>query len=277
MRKFTVFSVMLTIVVVVIAAEMFVNDYLPELKIGDAKSNTYTLPNKLDISASGTANVLGTGATTTTEPAQPVNGSYDPTALEGFVNNNSDLNVEISEIPGIVPTISADPTTTTTTPTSQDVSFDIEDFSNSYDHATTNVYITNDNVISAGFAGAYLEPESFDGFLFKTVSIGDLYGLKVDKYSITNGQTNYAKVYVIIPQDVSTTGEIYSVLKVRAAQGLETDINETNQFGDASFFMNDSRRQQIAFLTVKVGSYIYAFSYQKEYHPQVKNLAEMLK
>lgn len=297
MRKFTVFSVMLTILVVVIASEVFVNDYLPELKIGSTENDieNYDLPSKLNVADVGTASVLG-GPTNSTAPANdgasvpftdtetpvftdaaadttgavvynqvvdPAAGGFDQNALEGFVNENQDL---------VLPT-----TPDTVSPTSNDVSFDIEDFSNSYDHAKTNVYLTNDHIINAGFTGAYLEPESFDGFLFKTISIGDLYGLKVDKYSITDGKTDYAKIYVIIPEDISTTNEIFSVLKVRAAEGLETDINETNTFGDSNFFMNDMRRQHIAFLTVRIGSFIYGFSYQKDYHPQIKNLVELLK
>lgn len=241
MQKFTVFTVILTVVVVVAAAELFVNDYLPKLS----------------------ANVFHADTSAVTVPATEV-----PAVV-----------TEPQPILGADPTVSAVPTETTTEPAStlDYIPFDIEDFSNSYDKATTQAYISNEQVVQSGFTGAYLEPQDFDGFLFKTISIGDLYGLKVNKYDITNGETVYAKAYVVVPEDVSTSSEIYSILKVRASEGLETEANETNQFGDVSFYMNDSRRSATVFLVVRVGTTIYGFSYPKEYHPQIKNLVDLIK
>ena len=158
----------------------------------------------------------------------------------------------------------------------KDVLSDFEAFDSSYELTTTRVALTNDHVVSAGFTGAFLEPENFDGFLYKTISVGDLYGLKVEKFLVTNGVKQYAKVYVVTPEDLASTPEIYSVLKVRASEGLEVEVNEVNDFGDKSFYMNDLRRQHVAFLTVKIGTTIYGFAYPKDYHPQIVNMLTLI-
>jgi len=273
MQKFTVFTVLLTVVVVVIAAEVFVNDYLPDL-IGEKPSDEYELPGKLDLSASLSANVFDSdGGSANGGGYIPSGGGdvrgeivtrdplFDQSSLESLIVNNKDLLVDdFGDVPS----------------GNTDVSFDIEDFSGSYDRVTTRVYLTNDNIVNSGFTGGYLEPQDYDGFVYKTISLGDLYGLSVSKYSITNGQTIYSKAYAIVPQDVSTAGEIYSVMKVRAAEGLEVDVNETNTHGDASFYMNDVRRQHVAFLTVRKGGLIYAFAYPKDYHDQISALVKSL-
>ena len=256
----------------VVAAEMFVNEYLPEVQGGTENANDdggYNLPNELDISAAINANVLGADEFTNVPneivrevvEETPVGTGFDSNSLDTFVFENDGFLEPTGELSG---------------GSLGDSTFDLEDFSSSYDHAATKVYLTNEQIQNSGFTGAYLEPEDFDGFLYKTVTVGDLYGINVDKYSITNGQQSYAKVYVIRPQDIGTVGELYSVLKVRASEGLEVEVNETNTFGDASFYMNDLRRQHVAFLTVRMGATMYGFAYAKDYHLQVQNLVKLL-
>jgi hypothetical protein len=263
MKKFTVFTILFTVVVVVIAAETFVNKYLPSLSDGTAgteATDEYPLPDELDLSAAIQSNVMG-AADVGTEPvvAAPI------------------------ETPAVTPEVSEDdflpeqPLTPTFLETPDGIYSDIEDFS-STETATipTNVYLTPDHVSKSGFVDASIESETFDGFLYKTVNIGDLYGVKSEKYAIKNTSTSFAKVYVVIPDDPKNIDEIYRVIKTRAADGLEIEVNETNDYGMASFFMNDARRPNVAFLTVKINSLVYGFSYPKQYHPQIKALVSNL-
>ena len=257
MQKFTVFTVIFTVLVVVVAAETFVNKYLPslsdEVAVTDG-TDEYPLPNELDVSASIQSNVLGA----------------------------MDVGTEAVEMPAEVsaetPTVSEEeflPTDFLETP--DGIYSDIEDFSNTTTNlAPTNVYLTVDHVTKSGFVGATIVPETFDGFLFKTINIGDLFGIKSEKNSIKNESSSFAKVYVVIPDDPKNAEEIYRVIKTRAAEGLEIEINETNDYGVVSFFMNDSRRPNVAFLTVRINSLIYGFSYPKQYHPQIKALVSNL-
>lgn len=288
MQKFTVFTVILTILVVVVAAETFVNKYLPALSDSDevvsediASTGQYTLPSELDLSSTIQGNVLGasdlgtsdlhvddsvlgvTQPLDTTQPlgeTQPTQSVNSPQQNTYYSNNFEFLELEEPELLDV----------------SNDGYFDIEEFSSSFDQSTTNVFLRDDQIANSGFVGSYLEPDSYDGFLYKTINIGDLYGVSVSKYVITNGTTSYAKIYILISEDVSNLDAVYDVLKVRASEGLEVELNETNQYGSASFFMNDSRRESVAFLTCRIGSRIYGFSYPKQYHPQIRNLVSIL-
>lgn len=267
MQKFTVFTVIFTVLVVVVAAETFVNKYLPSLTddgVGTEATDEYPLPDELDLSAAMQSNVLGAtdfGEANTEDATAETPASTVPV-----------------ETPLVVPETPSEeflPTDFLETP--DGIYSDIEDFSNTETNlAPTNVYLTLDHVTKSGFVGAVIVPETFDGFLYKTINIGDLYGIKAEKNSIKNDSSSFAKIYVVIPDDPKNAEEIYRVIKTRAAEGLEVEINETNDYGSASFFMNDSRRPNVAFLTVRINSLIYGFSYPKQYHPQIKALVSNL-
>lgn len=271
MQKFTVFTVIFTVLVVVVAAETFVNKYLPSLSDGGAgteATDEYPLPDELDVSASIQSNVLGATDFGRTNTGDATAGTSVSTATGGT----------LAETPSVVPETPSEeflPTDFLETP--DGIYSDIEDFSNTATNlAPTNVYLTLDHVTKSGFVGAVIVPETFDGFLYKTINIGDLYGIKAEKNSIKNDSSSFAKIYVVIPDDPKNAEEIYRVIKTRAAEGLEVEINETNDYGAASFFMNDSRRPNVAFLTVRINSLIYGFSYPKQYHPQIKALVSNL-
>ena len=85
-----------------------------------------------------------------------------------------------------------------------------------------------------------------------------------------------AKVYVFKVGISSSANEVYQTLKLKSSQGLNIKLNETNEFGAASFFMNDPTRSDTAFLTVRISGLVYAFSYPKAYHSQVKNLIQLI-
>ena len=139
-----------------------------------------------------------------------------------------------------------------------------------------SVLLRDEQIKSAGFTNAFLEDEAYDGSLYKTIYTDDLYDVDVKKIVIKTTDTLLAKVYIIKIGANSPLDKVYQVLKVRGSEGLDVEINETNEYGDSSFYINDTRRPNTAFLTVKVGDFIYGFSYPKEYHAQIKNLIQLL-
>lgn len=321
MRKFTVFTVILTILVVVIATETFVNKYLPSLKgsvlqADQQDADKYNLPSELELknTAKSTSEISNPGINnSTTSPQvsspQPTADNFEflgvnstdgqtqlqpttpgqtvqnpsqlnpsqPQTLPGTFNTSSDTTsaTTSSTVAGTIPgTTSALPVPETALNLPSDSSFDIEDFSNSQTLSTS--YLRDDQIVNSGFTGSRLETEIYDGFLYKTINISDLKGINVEKYNIGDGTNTYAKVYIITVSDPLTFNDIYNVIKSRAAEGIDTEVNETNDYGSGSFYMNDVRRSGVAFLTVKIGSRIYGFTYPKTYHPQIKNLISLL-
>lgn len=297
MQKFTVFTVLLTIVVVVVAAETFVNKYLPALgsdRTGVVEEEGYNLPSELELSDTFKSSVLGAdliGAPENTVPADEVPDVMDMGAVDmGVVDMGVvDTGVVDMALPlGLVDTSGSDSFDFMNTDgfgsaddglldVADDGSFDLEDFSMSYDGGVGPIsYLRNDQVTNSGFVGAYVVDEDHEGLIYKAISISDLIGITVKKFAVTNGTTTYAKVYVIVPDNPAQTGEVYEVIKVRGGESSQMSVNETNQYGSASFYLNDARRDGVAFLTVRIGSKVYGFSYPKQYHPQIRNLISNL-
>ncbi len=304
MRKFTVFTVILTLIVVVVSAQVVANQYWPSLELTSlTNESTNPLPNSINLSA----NVLGADAV----PGEVVDKTQDP-ASTTQPTPTSDVGLDPSTLPATefgdgldVPTSSSDinglntvdlPVTSgefnavtsgnlsenssdgTTIPSPQTtISGDSSDFESSeFKPSILNVYLNQDQLKSAGFTNTTLDTEAFDGFLYKTIYVQDLKDLKIFKNVIKSADSILCKVYIIDVGPMNAPNEVYETLKTRGSEGLDIEINETNSFGDGSFFMNDSRRQNVAFLTVRFGNLIYGFSYPKEYHPQVQNLIKLL-
>jgi len=300
MQKFTVFTVILTILVVVVSAETFVNKYLPSLTKADisspASTDQLTLPKELDLE----------------------NTVADETKILSGTNSGSSMsNTELLGVEAITPS-AVTPSTietqsalqSTDTPNSQSVSgsqssfdtqstiynqstiydqsaldsqvfsnagtFDIEGFSGGIADVPTGAALNNITISNSGFINANVTKESYDNMLYKTINTADLIGIKVDKYVIVDDVNTFAKVYVMSFDGSTILDDTYNVIKLRASQLSDVQINETNEFGLGSFYMNDIRRSGVAFLTVKIGDKIYGFTYPKEYHPQIKNLISLL-
>lgn len=343
MQKFTVFTVILSVVIVVVVADLMVNNYLPGLKeasISDIASSTLPLPKNIDVSKAMETNVVGsdqiatdntdsanvsdpesynlgfdlnnsTGTATVSDNAENTD-SIDNLTLSETTNDIENSGGLVSRVPKAQPdtgttvinsgttqpvnsiaadesdpvlkglisdntdqaatTDSSPATAANTTSTSPATDFE----SNNFVASSKSVLLRDEQIVSAGFVDASLVEEKYDGSLYKTIFTDDLYDVTVDKMVVKTKDAMLAKIYMIKIGPNSSLDEVYQVLKVRAAEGLNAEVNETNDFGDGSFYMNDSQRSTTAFLTVKIGSMIYGFSYPKEYHAQIKNLIQLL-
>lgn len=268
MQKFTAFTVILTILTVVVVSEVVVNEYLPRMEeqevIGD--NSDLALPEDLDLTNTIATNVLG---------ADLEMGDYLTDDLEGGTTIHFDDSSE--KIERQLPEIEEEPLqpeAVEVDPIDSEVN-DFED-SGAQTYYSPNVYLREEQVRSAGFANAYLQEEQDDGKLFKTIALSDIEGLEMLKSVVRTDQEMLAKVYVLKPGINLEVGDLYDLLKGRAAQGLNSEVNETNQFGQASFYLNDLSRENTAFLTARVGGLVYAFSYPKQYHSQIKNLIQLI-
>ena len=269
MRKFTIFTVILTVLVLVVAAEVIVDSYLPHDNEDVADNGRSPLPDSLDLSKTMETNLLGSDLVSSEEPVESFSSGFDLVYEEIGLSESEGLE-RGSDESGPVEVKTEVPIYSATTGTE----LDFED--ENYQTVNHDVYFRDDQLKSAGFVGANLSQEDHNGFLFKTVYIDDLYDVEVSKSLIQTSTELLAKGYVFKVGSLSSVNEVYEVLKVRAAQGLDSEINETNEFGDASFYMNDARRTDVAFLVFRVSGLIYGFSYPKEYHPQIKNLALLI-
>lgn len=286
MQKFTIFTILLTIVVVVVVAEVAVNEYLPDTEQNADGKLGFTLPKDFDIAdaiktdISSGRNYLGADVDAGAISADaPVERGVIGTTSQPDNGSDSNLDEELSEISELdfLPLYDEEGGSAFTPISSSDLpDFEDTDFTRPKVVAAPNVYLREEHIKSAGFTGADLRTDSADGKLFKTIEIGDLEDTEVEKYVIQSDEALLAKVYVFKIGIQADGNEIYNLLKSRADEEPTAEINETNQYGSASFYMNDSQRSSSVFLTVRIGPLIYSFSYPKEYHPQIKNLIQLL-
>jgi len=261
------------VIVLVVAAEIFIEDYYPSLS-GNALDNSsvtstddISLPDDLDFSQVIETNVLGSDIDYSQIPGGSIS-DIDDLLGEDLDEIIIDPTEKKTNSPFIEPGDGG--------PAPQN-HYDVPDFEDeTYFNYESNVYIREDMIKSAGFLGGFLEDEPTDGYLYKNIYIGDLEDVEVSKVAIRTEDKLMAKIYVMKMGPLASVNEVYELLKVRSGQDLDTTINETNEYGDLSFYMNDANRPQVAFLTVRFGPVVYGFSYLKDYHAQVKNLTTLI-
>lgn len=264
MQKFTVFTIILTATVVVVVADMMMNEYSVEPP-KDPNNLSYDLPENLDLSKVMETNVLNAGNNNELSNKLGADNEFasdDPLLNSETIRETSDVNS--FPFGGGFQDSGSD----SDLPDFEDPGADLNKFN--------SVILREDQIKSAGFSDSYIEPENDDGFLFKTIYTADLQGVKTQKAVIRNSNTLFAKAYLITVSGNSGISSVYDVLKIRSSEGLDSEINEVNAYGNGSFFMNDTRRQHTAFLVVKFPEIIYAFSYPKEYHQQIVNLLTLI-
>jgi len=298
MRKFTIFTFILSIIIVVVVAEIFINDYWPGIKaqMGFVGSEELTLDlpdtigaNVLD-GETGTLNTAGINTLESTlegpsngsvagdsfaeydmnefsfgsgnEAVEPLVPMHDLNSGPGSSGNNTGAAIVVSE-PGSGGNAN-----------NGLIAADFED--ENFNDFSQSVLLTEEHLKNSGFTGAYLENEPHNGYLYKTIYVDDLYDVELQKHIIRSTGEYLAKVYILSVGPLSSVDEVYEVVKVRGTEGLDIEVNETNDYGSKSFYINDMRRPNVAFLTTKVGDFIYGFSYPKKYHPQVKNLIKLI-
>jgi len=249
MQKFTIFTIILTIIIIVVVSEIVVNEYLPSLDEDDSFS--LVLPASLDLSDGIQTNVLG--------------ADFDLAHKNDYIKDNPVVDSEllVTEF-ATVPTVNSNTTGLS----------DFED--ENFIPITANVYIRDEQIKSAGFAGSYLERETHNDYLFKTIYIGDIYDTEITKYMVRTDDSILTKIYVFKIGYKTDVDEIYKYLKERINNAMNMELNETNEYGYVSFYMNDPKRPDTSFLTVRIGGLLYSFSYPKEYHSQIKNLVKLI-
>lgn len=140
---------------------------------------------------------------------------------------------------------------------------------------TEQIIITTQKLTEAGFNNVELKQSNFVGILFEKVDLRDFKSIEVIQQRSIDQSVPLA-FYEFHAHDPLLSQEIYVFIKQKAQDTLEHTVNETNDFGDNSFYLNDSRESGFVFLVVKTGESVYAMSYQKELHDSIKNLLRLL-
>jgi len=138
-------------------------------------------------------------------------------------------------------------------------------------------YLSFGLVQSAGFEDMALQRVPFDGILFETMDLRDFKSVPV----ITNNFLEHNKDPIgtmneFHAQSKDLANEIYNYLKEKAGKLIGASTNETNSFGERSFYINFLEQKDNAFLVVKQGENVYALTYKKGEHSNIQTLLKLL-
>ena len=130
-------------------------------------------------------------------------------------------------------------------------------------------------ISEAGFNGTFVE-QQFNGKVFQLLDITKIPVDGISFYEISQDGVSIASITEIMLRDEIRALQLYVLLQNKTKPYIDLSLNETNAYGDRSFYVNHAKKPEEAFLTVKIGSRIYAFAYVKYFHPQLKKLVKIL-
>jgi hypothetical protein len=131
-------------------------------------------------------------------------------------------------------------------------------------------------VVDAGFKIADLVSENFDGTIFKNIDIGEYNDDNHKQFIITESEEFAGTIDELIFPTSEIALEVYSTIKAKIVNTGTFEINETNQYGDNSFFANNSEEKNYVFLVVKIKDRLYTLYYPAKNHNKMKNLINLL-
>ena len=99
-------------------------------------------------------------------------------------------------------------------------------------------------------------------------------GLKV--VNIFDFEEYLGTIYALHFGTIEDSKKFYSDLKTESLALSGADIRETNTFGDASFYLNQEGKTKTAFSVVRIGADIYGFEYPHSSHQIFKDIASQL-
>lgn len=130
---------------------------------------------------------------------------------------------------------------------------------------------------NAGFEKPVLKEAPFSGYVFQFINFADDSDGTTKQWNFFEGETYIGSFYEIKYINDIGSFQAYLNLRKRAAELTEIGtVNETNTYGDSSFYLNHKVKTKTVHLIIKKGSVIFAFEYPYANHERMKKLFDLL-
>ncbi len=139
---------------------------------------------------------------------------------------------------------------------------------------SSNIDITK--IIEAGYDIPDLLKEDFDGIIFESIDISDYNDENHSKFIVTEAEEYAGTIIELIFPDSGISSEVYAYVKTKIEGREAFELNETNQYGNSSFFANHEQEKNSVFLVVKKAKRLYTLHYPAKNHNKMKNLINLL-
>lgn len=129
----------------------------------------------------------------------------------------------------------------------------------------------------AGFLKPTLKEASFSGLIFQFIPFDNANEAKVFEWNLFDGENYVGSVYEI--KYATDTGAFQGYLTLRdAANALNSvgEINEANNYGDASFYFNHNVKVKTVHLIMRSQRDVFAFAYAQSFHENMKKVFDIL-
>lgn len=129
---------------------------------------------------------------------------------------------------------------------------------------------------SAGFDSFRINVLSFKSQIFSYLDLRDTITPEASMLEIVTDPLSRATIYEFQFEDKDDAASFYSLLLSKGDNALGAEANETNKYGDSSFYINPDEKNEQVYLIVRVNSGIYCFRYNSEEHTNIINLINIL-
>lgn len=243
MNRFTIFTIILSVSVITIFADLLVRDV---------------------VGPQGMASVISSQKDSQAEVSPVFSDSDESVAGDTFKDLVPDDAVTLE-----------DPTQDENAPQSDSTSTPDSTASTQTTATPPVSFVTSALVKNAGFKGT-IDKKQFPGKLYQLLDISTFPVESIDNYMIQEDTVAAASITEIVLRDEIQALQLYLLLQNKTKPYIDLTLNETNAYGDRSFYVNHKDKPNEAFLTVKIKNRIYGFAYVKFYHPELKKLIELL-
>lgn len=239
MQKFTIFTIIFAVIVLSITAELVVQDYLSKLYPPSSAANLLRTLDDLE----------GSAPVESTDSEQEFDNSNEPDQPE----TDSEATEPEADIEDTEPTVQGD--------------FKISE-------SIVNLLPTID------IDGLQYSPVNFDGSIFQVIKL--IPGpVEINPDEVALGQLDATEgavgaIYEIPLANKQEARKLYIEIKNQAKAISTLDVNETNQFGENSFYLNHQAKVSQVFVITVSKNKVYALGYSKEYHETFKPFLGLL-
>lgn len=128
-----------------------------------------------------------------------------------------------------------------------------------------------------GFQNVTLQMVPFNGILMEKIDMRDFKSIPVIRQNLLEDNRRVVAEFNEFHAESSLlANEIYLLIKEKAADSIDAGVNETNEFGEKSLYINYGGEKNNAFLVVKISQSVYALRYEKTLHNYIKTLLQLL-
>lgn len=246
MQKLTIFSIILSLSVLLILGDIVYHDYLDPV---------YSTPPADD-----------------TEDYQPLMQDY----LKDIQETDGTYDAE----DGFKATGSEDADSTESAEGSESADSDEMAYIHLTEDSTISLLtasISEDAFTVGGFFDPILKDTIFSGYVFNFLKFSDQVEPFVYQWNLFDGEEFVGAIYEMRYPTATGSFQGYLTLRERAEDLSDLGaMNEVNLYGDSSFYFNHITKTKTVHMVMRRGADVYAFEYAYAHHDKMKKVFELL-